>query len=104
MIYATEEIVRSLKAARQSKGLSQRALARLAGVPQGHISRIERGAVDLRVSSLVEIARALGLEVTLVPRNAVPAVQSIVRAAAPADLASHAGDVRPVYSLEGDDG
>ncbi|HYW76310.1 MAG TPA: helix-turn-helix transcriptional regulator [Gammaproteobacteria bacterium] len=79
MTYATEQIASALKAARKGKGLSQRALAKLAGVPQSHISKIESGAVDLRLSSLVEIARALDLEVTLVPKKHLAAVQSIVR-------------------------
>jgi transcriptional regulator with XRE-family HTH domain len=74
-----DQIATSLKAARKAKGLSQRALSERAGVPQSHISRIENGGVDLRVSSLVELTRALDLEVTLVPRKAVPAVKSIVR-------------------------
>ena len=84
MAYATEYIAQTLKVARQGKGLSQRALSKLAGVPQSHISKIENGAVDLRLSSLVEIARVLDLEVTLVPRKSVPAVQSIVRSSRPA--------------------
>ncbi len=85
MAYAIEYIVQTLKAARQNKGLSQRALSKLAGVPQSHISKIENGAVDLRLSSLVEIARVLDLEVILVPRKSVPAVQSIVRSSRPAE-------------------
>lgn len=79
MTYATQEMADALKAAREAKGLSQRTLAKLAGVPQSHISKIESGVVDLRLSSLVEIARALDLEVTLVPRKNLAAVQSIVR-------------------------
>jgi transcriptional regulator with XRE-family HTH domain len=79
MSYATEHIVLTLKNTRAAKGLSQRALSELAGVPQSHISNIERGAVDLRLSSLVELARVLDLELTLVPRKSIPAVNSIVR-------------------------
>ncbi|MBK6739087.1 MAG: helix-turn-helix transcriptional regulator [Haliea sp.] len=78
-----DEISRTLKAARKAKGLSQRALAKMAGVPQSHISKIENTGVDLRISSLAEIARALDLELTLVPRNTVPAVKSIVRSSRP---------------------
>jgi transcriptional regulator with XRE-family HTH domain len=77
------EISRTLKAARKAKGLSQRALAKMAGMPQSHISKIENAGVDLRISSLTEIARALGLELTLVPRKTVAAVRSIVRSAQP---------------------
>ena len=80
MSYATEHIAESLKAARERKGLSQRALSAKAGVPQSHISKIERGAVDLRLSSLVELARVLDLELTLVPRKKLRDVQSARKA------------------------
>ena len=82
MGYVIEHIARTIKAAREAKGLSQRALSEKAGVPQSHISRIESGAVDLRVSSLVELGRVLDLELMLVPRKATSAVQSIVRSSA----------------------
>lgn len=78
---AIDEISRTIKAVRRAKGLSQLALAKTAGMPQSHISRIENAGVDLRVSSLTEIARALDLELTLVPRKTVPAVRSIVSSA-----------------------
>lgn len=79
MSYSTEHVAQALKAARKQKGLSQRGLSALAGVPQSHISKIEANAVDLRVSSLASIAHALDLELALIPRKAVPAVQSISR-------------------------
>jgi transcriptional regulator with XRE-family HTH domain len=79
MSYATQAIAASLREARTAKGLSQRDLSVLAGVPQAQISRIEVGTVDPRVTSLIAIANALDLELTLVPRKAVPAVKSIVR-------------------------
>jgi len=82
MSYATEEVAETLRSAREARGLSQRALSARSGVPQGHISKIENGTVDLRLSSLVELARALDLELTFVPRKALPAVQAIVRGAA----------------------
>ena len=80
---AVADIARRLKEARKARGLSQRALAKLAGVPQSHISKIETTGVDLRISSLTEIARALDLEITLVPRKNVSAVNSIVRSTQP---------------------
>ena len=82
MSYATEHIASALRAVRESKGLSQRELSAKSGVPQGHISKIENGAVDLRVSSLVALARVLDLELALVPRRSVSAVKSIVRRSA----------------------
>ncbi len=79
MGYATEHIAESLKAARERKGLSQRALSAKAGIPQSHISKIENGVVDLRLSSLVELARVLDLELTLIPRKKLSAVRAIIR-------------------------
>ncbi len=78
MNYATEPIARALRNAREARGLSQRALGAKAGIAQGHISKIENGAVDLRLSSLVELARVLDLDLVLVPRKALPAVDAIV--------------------------
>ena len=86
MSYSTKHIASTLRTARESKGLSQRELSAKSGIPQGHISKIENGAVDLRVSSLVALARALDVELTLVPRKIVPAVQSIVRSSARSTL------------------
>ena len=84
MLSGADHIATILRDARHKKNLSQRDLSGVSGVPQGHISKIEKGAVDLRLSSLVELARALDLELALIPRSAVPAVQSIVRSAASA--------------------
>lgn len=101
MSYLLEKIAARLKQAREEKGLSQRALAHLTGVPQSHISKIESGAVDIRLSSLVEIARTLELELELVPRPALPAVQAILRSRR--NEAAHTGagtGSRPHYQLD----
>ena len=84
MAYATDELLKTLRSAREATGLSQRDLSARAGVPQSHISKIESGGTDLRTSSLVELARALDHEVVLVPRKLLPAVEAIVRNASSA--------------------
>ncbi len=84
MSYATQELIDALKAARAAKGLSQRALSKRTGVPQSHISKIETGGVDIRLSSLIELARTLDLDLKLVPCKAAAAVDSVVRSTAPA--------------------
>jgi transcriptional regulator with XRE-family HTH domain len=66
-----------LRAAREHRGLTQRELGGLAGVPQSHISKIESGAVDLRLSSLVALARILDLALVLEPRDPRPAEDAI---------------------------
>ena len=84
MTYATDGIVQTLRRAREQSGLSQRDLSARIGVPQSHISKIESGATDLRLSSLVELARALHQELVLVPRKLLPAVEAITRSASSA--------------------
>ena len=79
MSTAIEGIAASIKAARTAKGFTQKQLGERVGLPQSHISKIERGSVDLQISSLVEIARALDLELKLVPRKTVPAIEGVLR-------------------------
>jgi transcriptional regulator with XRE-family HTH domain len=78
------DIGEALRNARLAHGLAQRELGDRVGLPQSHISKIEQGAVDLQFSSLSELARALGLEVKLVPRQALPAVEGVIAAFVPA--------------------
>ncbi len=63
--------------AREGQGLSQSELARRLGVSGANLSRIEHGA-DLRVSTLLEISRALQLEPMLVPKHSVPSVRALL--------------------------
>ncbi len=79
MNYSTEHFSKTLKSAREAYGLSQRELSAKSGLPQSHISKIESGAVDLRLSSLVQLAHALELKLMLVPRRSTSAVNSIMR-------------------------
>jgi HTH-type transcriptional regulator / antitoxin HipB len=99
--YSLEDISKVLKAAREAKGLSQRALSSLAGIPQSHLSKIENGSVDIRLSSLIQLARSLDLELKLVPMKALPAVESIIRSVrSPGDRTS---GPRPAYTLDDED-
>ncbi len=99
---AIEYLTKSLKAARQERNLSQRSLSRKTGIQQTQISRIESGQADLRVSTLVELARSLDLEVVLIPRAFLPAVNSIIQKKSDNDSGAM-GQV-PAYRLgSGDD-
>lgn len=100
MTYATEHIAGTLRSAREARGLSQRELSAKSGVPQSHISKIENGAVDLRVSSLVKLARVLDLELMIVPRKALSAVQSIARGSAESPLAAAAASRQTLNELK----
>jgi transcriptional regulator with XRE-family HTH domain len=79
--YQAEAFAQALRQARLRKGWSQRALSGKAGIPQAHISRIESGAVDVKVSTLVELARLLDLELILAPRSSIPAVEALIHEA-----------------------
>lgn len=64
--YIALEIVGKLMAARDRKGISQRELSRLSGVPQKTISRIENGMDIPKIPTLLKLANVLGLEFSLV--------------------------------------
>ena len=75
--YAVKQLARTLKETRLTRGLSQRELAALAHLGQSRLAKIEAGATDLRASTLIQLARALELEVVLTPRRVLPAVQAM---------------------------
>lgn len=72
-----EAVGKLLGTARRALHLSQAELARRLGVSQVNVSRIEAGG-DMRVSTLIDIARALGFELMIVPKAAAPAVRSVL--------------------------
>ena len=90
--YKAEEITKILREARAYAGLSQRALSAKAGLAQSHVSEIENGSKDPGLSKLIDMARALDLELVLVPRKMLPAVQGLI---GPNEAARHS----PAYAL-----
>lgn len=79
--YGLESLIEAVRQARLAKGWSQRELSARAHLTQAQISRIESGEVDLQVSTLLELARSLDLDLRLVPRSAITAVEAAVRSA-----------------------
>ena len=77
----TESLVETLRQARGRKGWSQRDLSQKADLTQAHLSRIESGVVDLKLSTFLELARLLDLEPVLAPRSALSAVHALIREA-----------------------
>lgn len=64
---AAPGIPAAIRAAREAQGLTWYALAQRAGVPnQATIRDIEQGR-DVKLSNLLAVAKALGLELELVP-------------------------------------
>jgi transcriptional regulator with XRE-family HTH domain len=58
---AVEVFARNVKAQRARRGLSQSQVGKLSGIHFTEISRIERGLRDPRMSTLIRLARALGM-------------------------------------------
>jgi HTH-type transcriptional regulator / antitoxin HipB len=96
MLHSILELTGKLKAARLKKGVSQRAFSGSIGMPQSRLSRIENGIIDLQTSNLLELARALDLEVMLIPRQAVPMVESLIRQTTAATVSTQ---IVPLYHL-----
>jgi transcriptional regulator with XRE-family HTH domain len=61
------EAARLLRHARKRAGLTQRALAAKAGVPQPYVARIESSATDPTVTSLSRLLRACGTTLEALP-------------------------------------
>jgi transcriptional regulator with XRE-family HTH domain len=66
-----------IRQTREAKGFTQSDLGTRIGQPQSAVSRIERGG-DLRLSTLLEMARVLELEPMLIPKHLIPAVQALI--------------------------
>jgi transcriptional regulator with XRE-family HTH domain len=88
-----------IKEARVKRGWGQRELGAHVGLPQPHISAIESGDIVPRFDTLLEIVRVLDLDLLLVPRSLVPAVQSLVRA----QQEPAGSEERPLYATEDED-
>ncbi|MEY2621821.1 MAG: hypothetical protein RIT26_1641 [Pseudomonadota bacterium] len=71
-------IIDALETARESAGLTQAELAQKAGTSRVTVGRIEAG-FDPKLSTVYELARALGLELTLVPKSLAGEVQAFLR-------------------------
>jgi len=84
-----------IKEARMKRGWSQRELGAKIGLPQPHISGIESGEIVPRFDTLLDIVRVLDLDLLLVPRTLVPAVQSLIRAQKEPESAE-----KPLYAAD----
>ncbi|OGO19950.1 MAG: hypothetical protein A2Z15_03145 [Chloroflexi bacterium RBG_16_50_11] len=67
------DIIQSIVARRIELSLSQRELARLIGMHQPAICRIERGDNNITVGTLFKVADALNLDIEFKPRSVTEA-------------------------------
>lgn len=73
------EIGQLLKATRKGLQLTQEQVADIAGMSRPRYREIEAGSSAARTTTLINIARALGLELMLIPQAMVPAVDALLR-------------------------
>lgn len=95
MIARLPTILERIAERRSHLKMTQHSVAKLAGITQSYLSAVEKGNIDVRLSTLQDIARALGLELVLVPAEALDSVQSIVGQGSPRNE-------RRLFSLEPD--
>ena len=66
-----------IKSIRVQLGMSQKALAKRAGVPQSTVSRIEQGQRNMSLSTLNKVLGAISCDLVIVPllRNSIDAIR-----------------------------
>src|SRR5262245_24496429 len=92
---ALREIGAVLRDARLAAAMTQEEVAEMAGISRPRYRDIETGEAAARATTLVNVARALGLEMMLVPQAMVPAVQALLR--------PQEGDDLPAFVSQSDD-
>lgn len=92
------ELRDQIKRARAKRGWGQRQLGAAVGLPQPHISAIESGEIVPRFDTLLDLVRVLDLDLLLVPRPLVPAVQSLIRAQKEPE-----SEEKPLYAADEDE-
>lgn len=91
-----------IRVARLAKGLTQLDLGGKVGLSQKHVSGIETGKIVPRVDTLLDLLRALDLDLIVVPRALTPIVTSLARDhRADAVHGPEAGE-RPLYAFGGE--
>lgn len=88
------ELGELLRKARTAAGLTQEQVADLAGISRPRYRDIETGAAAARFTTLMNVSRALGMEMMLVPQSMVPAVQALMR--------PHDDDDLPAFAAQPD--
>lgn len=73
------DIGQLLKTTRKGRQLTQEQVADMAGISRPRYREIEAGSSAARTTTLINIARALGLELMLVPQAMVPAIDALLR-------------------------
>jgi predicted transcriptional regulator len=81
-----------LRRRRQQLRLTQAEIARRLATTQSYVGRVERSGRDTRWATVLEMARVLEMELVLVPRERIAAVQAAVSLAPDDEVPPLVGD------------
>jgi DNA-binding XRE family transcriptional regulator len=76
---AMSNVLDELQKVRKASGLTHDLLAQRAGVSRMTVQRTEAGKIDPRLSTLLVLARALGMDLMLVPKALRPELENFVQ-------------------------
>lgn len=100
-----EDLRLELKQTRVKRGWTQAELGRRTGLPQTHISGIERGKIVPRFDTLLDLVRVLGDDLLMIPGPLLPSVQALIRFyRREEDQTREDEEERPLYELSGGGG
>ncbi|MBC7285822.1 helix-turn-helix domain-containing protein [Hoeflea sp.] len=69
LVRSPKQLGVALRRFRRTHGLTQTELAKRAGVRQGTVSQVETGLETVKLSTVMDLLRALDLEVVIQPRT-----------------------------------
>ena len=72
------KLIQEFTQLRKSMGMTQATSAKAAGLNRKTIQKMESAALDPRLSTLEVLARALGMEIMLVPAQLRPSLENFV--------------------------
>lgn len=97
-MYAAHELSQAVRTRRREIGLSQQALARMAGLSRATINQLERGALnDLSLTRTAAVLDVLGLGLTISPPH--PFLRTAPGQATPLELAARTASVSYARTL-----
>jgi len=78
-VQSTATVGALLRREREGRGWTLADLAERTGIPQPNLSRLERGLADVRLSTVLRVAQALGTEISLAPVGRLRRLDDVVR-------------------------
>jgi predicted transcriptional regulator len=88
------KIIQLLKDSRLELKVNQTDFGKKMGMPQSHVSKIEKGLSDPRLSTISDMARLLDQELILVPREKLSIINALI---------NQDDEQQPMWNIDKDD-